>query len=243
MARSRTILTVARLRYEGNLETMQAIRPRTGAASHRARAFTLIELLVVIAIIALLAAILFPVFAQARERGRQAACINNTRQLTMGILMYAQDHDETLPPVAYEIADDEDVVWMDLIAPQVKSAGVFLCPGDSLSRRISYGLNEVAFVDLEDDPDAAPLTLSAFRTPASTVMLGEVGTKDDYRQPVPDVFKMVEPSDDLDDDDDARPAPRHFERVSLGFQDGHIKPMRLGDFYINQTPLDKWFTP
>lgn len=209
----------------------------------RAQGFTLIELLVVIAILALLAAILFPVFAQAREKARQSACLSNARQVTQAILLYAQDYDEALPPVAYEDDEQGDKEWPELIEPYVKNAGVFLCPSDGRSRRISYGLSELAFVDLEDDPTTPPVYLAAFQTPSSTVMLGEMGTRDDYQEQVPDVFKMVEPSDDLDDDDDARPAARHHQRVSLGFIDGHVKAMRLGDFYINQTPLDRWFTP
>ena len=64
------------------------------------RGFTLIELLVVIAIIAILAAILFPVFAKAREKARQTTCISNSRQIAVDILIYAQDHDETLPTTA-----------------------------------------------------------------------------------------------------------------------------------------------
>ena len=65
--------------------------------TRRRRGFTLIELLVVIAIIAILAAILFPVFAQARESARKASCISNTKQLGLGVMMYAQDFDETYP--------------------------------------------------------------------------------------------------------------------------------------------------
>src|ERR1700710_2641489 len=68
---------------------------RTNGA--RQMAFTLIELLVVIAIIAILAAILFPVFAQAREKARQASCTSNLKQLSLGLLMYVQDYDETWP--------------------------------------------------------------------------------------------------------------------------------------------------
>jgi prepilin-type N-terminal cleavage/methylation domain-containing protein len=207
------------------------------------RGFTLIELLVVISIIALLAALLFPTFAQAREKARQTACVSNTRQIAQAILMYAQDYDEALPPVAYEEADGDDKTWPELIGTYVRNDGVFLCPSDTRSQHISYGLNELAFVDLEDDPATPPLYLAAFRTPAATVMLGDMGTRDDYQEPVPDVLKMVEPGDDLDDEDDARPAARHFQRVSLGFMDGHVKPMLLGDFYINQQPLDRWFTP
>src|SRR5207247_9853304 len=63
----------------------------------RSKGFTLIELLVVIAIIAILAAMLFPVFAQAREQTRKAACSSNVKQIAVGILMYAQDYDERLP--------------------------------------------------------------------------------------------------------------------------------------------------
>ena len=66
---------------------------------HR-KAFTLIELLVVIAVISILAAILFPVFAQAREQARQTSCGSNARQLGVGVLMYIQDYDETLTPTA-----------------------------------------------------------------------------------------------------------------------------------------------
>src|SRR5436190_23066579 len=64
----------------------------------RNNGFTLIELLVVIAIIAILAAILFPVFAQAREKGRQTACLNNCKQLGVALMMYSADYDDTLPP-------------------------------------------------------------------------------------------------------------------------------------------------
>jgi len=91
------------------------------------RGFTLIELLVVIAIIAILAAILFPVFAKAREKARQTACLNNVKQLATAILMYAQDYDEVYPP-AYCVTPT--VVWPQLLQPYVKNTQLFACPSD-----------------------------------------------------------------------------------------------------------------
>lgn len=74
-------------------------RTRTSSLRRSRAAFTLIELLVVIAIIAILAAILFPVFAKARDKGRETACLNNVKQITLGFLLFAQDNNETLPTV------------------------------------------------------------------------------------------------------------------------------------------------
>ncbi|RYX82116.1 DUF1559 domain-containing protein [bacterium] len=106
-------------------------------ASFRARpAFTLVELLVVIAIIAILAAILFPVFARARENARRASCQSNERQIGLGALQYMQDYDETLFFSFYGTAGNSDATnykWMDAIFPYVKSEQVFTCPSDSAS--------------------------------------------------------------------------------------------------------------
>jgi len=88
--------------------------------------FTLIELLVVIAIIAILAAILFPVFAKAREKARQTACINNQRQIATGVLMYVQDHDELLPTV--------DNIWGGLSLDK----GVYICPSAGTKIKNAY---------------------------------------------------------------------------------------------------------
>jgi prepilin-type N-terminal cleavage/methylation domain-containing protein/prepilin-type processing-associated H-X9-DG protein len=210
---------------------------------HRLRAFTLIELLVVVAIVALLAAILFPVFARARENARKTNCANNTKQIGFAILQYAQDNDEILPPVAYEDDAGDDVQWPQLVEPYLKGRQALKCPSDSRSQRISYGLNEAAFVDWEDDPTDLPLHLAQFRHPAATVMLGDVGTQDDFLTPIPDTLKMVEPDDDLDDAVDGRPSMRHLERVNIAFMDGHVKSLKLEQFYTGQTPDDLWFDP
>ncbi len=94
--------------------------------TQRPHAFTLIELLVVIAIIAVLAAILFPVFAQAREKARQTACMSNLRQIGTAVLMYAQDYDETL--VATELGDEPEYFWGDMITPYTHNRQILACP-------------------------------------------------------------------------------------------------------------------
>jgi hypothetical protein len=195
-----------------------------------------------------LTAILFPIFAQARAKARQAQCASNTRQLALGILMYAQDYDETLPPVAYEIIEDneeEEVLWPEIVAPYLKNEQIRRCPDDVLGKTNSYGLNELAFADLADEEEErAPIrVLAAFERSAQTVMLGDIGTEDDFMTARPDAYKMVAPSFPLNDDEDARPSARHFQRVNLGWMDGHQKPYRLEQFYLQQEPADRWFAP
>lgn len=107
--------------------------------SFRARksAFTLIELLVVIAIIAILAAILFPVFARARENARRTSCQSNLKQIGIGMLQYVQDYDEKVPRSYYGIDRDASGAgrwkWMDVIFPYVKNEQIFNCPSDILT--------------------------------------------------------------------------------------------------------------
>jgi len=108
----------------------------------RARGFTLIELLVVIAIIAILAAILFPVFAQARDKARQASCLSNLKQVGLAITMYVQDYDETfywqkgyaevrdMGPGAWGTSYPTYVRWPFAIAPYLKNTQVYKCPSD-----------------------------------------------------------------------------------------------------------------
>ncbi len=112
------------------------------------RGFTLIELLVVIAIIAILAAILFPVFGRARENARRTSCLSNLKQMGLGLIQYVQDYDEIMPVSWYESgnggstgnADGKDYIWQDMIFPYVKSTQIYLCPsrGDELRAAYKY---------------------------------------------------------------------------------------------------------
>jgi len=109
----------------------------------RREGFTLIELLVVIAIIAILAAILFPVFAQAREKARAASCLSNNKQIALAFSMYKQDYDETYPPAVSVDAAGNTLWWENGVTPYIKSTnvgGILTCPS-AASRAWAYSMN------------------------------------------------------------------------------------------------------
>ncbi len=150
------------------------------------KGFTLIELLVVIAIIAILAAILFPVFATAREKARQTSCASNLKQLGLAFVQYNQDNDEF-----YGIPDNNSEGWATAIYPYVKAAGVYVCPDDPLSGNggnsgtnveISYTMNfdlEVPMVNTTNSANFPPainpgMAIAKLNAPASTVLLCEI---------------------------------------------------------------------
>jgi len=164
--------------------------------------FTLIELLVVIAIIAILAAILFPVFAQAREKGRQAVCTSNQKQIGFAILQYSQDYDETLPPTNYndpaQPVNPSPTTWMFIIDAYVKAgypeaaaatnsnvASVFSCPDYAATAVTANATPAHSYVSNanvmppwitgtgETAQTNPPLSLAALHAPASVVLIAE----------------------------------------------------------------------
>lgn len=155
------------------------------AFSRRAprRGFTLIELLVVIAIIAILAAILFPVFAQAREKARQVSCLSNFKQTGLALLMYAQDYDEQFPSGSQQIAGQPVDVnldgqgWAGQVYPYSKSAPILKCPDDSTGTVGANGniptLSPVSMFYNINIPFGGGAS-AALNAPSSTVLLGEV---------------------------------------------------------------------
>ena len=147
---------------------MNILAPRSRRA---APGFTLIELLVVIAIIAILAAILFPVFAKAREKARQASCSSNMKQIGLGFIQYVQDNDETWP---YSNIGGTCGAggWAGRIYPYVKSTQIYKCPDDSKTGTypVSYSANR-NFSDVNGS--GVPTTVAKLSAPASTVNLFE----------------------------------------------------------------------
>ena len=137
------------------------------------KGFTLIELLVVIAIIAILAAILFPVFQKVRENARRASCQSNEHQLGLAILQYVQDSDETFMPVNL-CCNTYGISWASKTYPYIKSIEVYRCPDDNTSTTSQGPASSYAF-NWNMQGGANPGgTLASQSAPASTVMLCEV---------------------------------------------------------------------
>jgi prepilin-type N-terminal cleavage/methylation domain-containing protein/prepilin-type processing-associated H-X9-DG protein len=149
------------------------------------RAFTLIELLVVIAIIAILAAILFPVFAQAKEAAKKTACLSNGRQIGIGFVMYASDWEDRLPFGSFP---ERTNTWTEQCQPYIKSKGIFRCPtdpstnwdkpapGPPMARLSSYLLNAWMMAAAPPLPASSYNTLTSVASPAGTIFVAEAAT-------------------------------------------------------------------
>jgi prepilin-type N-terminal cleavage/methylation domain-containing protein/prepilin-type processing-associated H-X9-DG protein len=193
----------------------------------RRKAFTLIELLVVIAIIAILAAILFPVFARARENARRASCMSNLKQIGLGIMMYSQDYDEKLPPTYnyYNGSGNAPLVWWeDVTQPYIKSWQLFICPSDSVP--ISYGTyrpsegpnpmltsyssNEIVMTA------GTGQALAAFTNPSTTILVADSEGMELYSKTIAVPGNSTTIIADYIGN-------RHLDGANFLFADGHVK--------------------
>jgi len=152
------------------------------APRRRPSGFTLIELLVVIAIIAILAGMLFPVFAQSREAARKTGCLSNAKQLITAVNMYAQDNDETLPHQHFDLLSIVGASWMYELDPYIRNGGVWKCPSDpnpqntwdgtTTDTSVSYGYN---FMFLNST------SLAAIAKPSETIaLMDSAGTDQEF---------------------------------------------------------------
>lgn len=141
----------------------------------RTQGFTLIELLVVIAIIAILAAILFPVFAKVREKARQTSCLSNEKQIGLAFAQYYEDYDEKWPQGSTSSTNTvPGFGWAGTVYPYVKSTGVLKCPDDSTSNSALQDGTPTYAVSYAFNSNAAGQSDAGFTAPASTVALFEV---------------------------------------------------------------------
>ena len=212
-----------------------------GAGATKHTGFTLIELLVVIAIIAILAAILFPVFAQAREKARQISCVSNLKQLGLGFMQYVQDNDETFPSVwngqSNQVSSGDIRYWPYAIYPYVKSVGVYHCPDDVSTNAVSYLANS----------GTGLMNLATFSLPASTLLLVD---GDDNNDGVSSKYATnTSTGYGLNEDyslycegwrlvNSDHHTPRHTGRANFLYVDGHVHVSPMLPSMAHPTPTD-----
>ena len=195
----------------------------------RRKGFTLIELLVVIAIIAILAAILFPVFARAREKARQASCQSNLKQMMLAVLQYVQDYDERGPYFAYlhDYADldgdgdtaEHSMIWNVMIEPYIMNGQIHECPSDNASHW---------FRTPAEDPDRFFYT--SYGIAYSTLASYDYGVKWGWLQTPAQTVYLGDGDGWLDSGNMGRRAiARHNDTWNAAFADGHVKALKLTD--------------
>ena len=206
--------------------------------------FTLIELLVVIAIIAILAAILFPVFAQAREKARATSCLSNLKQAGLAYAMYTQDYDETTP--LQKSNDPSSGYWYNLIQPYVKNWQLMLCPDRSITttktginypptlngRLLGYGYNDGWISDScygltcqQVDPITGKKirpgrSIAAISAPADCVAFGDTYDTPGYSIAMDNIFSGA-------DGPGLTRQIRHISQLNYCFVDGHAKVIKM----------------
>lgn len=219
------------------------------------RAFTLIELLVVIAIIAILAAILFPVFARARENARRASCQSNLKQLALGIQQYIQDYDELYPIYSSNSTARLPYGWADMIQPYVKSAQLLQCPSDSTASSndpIVLGYTDYAYnLSLGFDNVTASsrgLHSAVLTQPTLTVLLVDEGSDAainsraaHWTAGAGSFATSATRSPGLAAYLGATPQ-RHLDGMNYAFADGHVKWQKAADASRSAQVYNWWTT-
>ncbi len=199
-------------------------KPRTSEMKAKRLGFTLIELLVVIAIIAILAAILFPVFARARENARRTSCLSNAKQLGLGFMQYTQDYDEMYPIIGYALGDTvvypsgqtSNNSWILRVYPYVKSVQIFTCPSNTIPpwqggtspsavAGTSYGASSALLTN-----GLVPTALAAVQKVSDTVLLADSAGTAAYM--INQTYSSTRYVTD-----------RHLEGANFCFADGHAK--------------------
>jgi prepilin-type N-terminal cleavage/methylation domain-containing protein/prepilin-type processing-associated H-X9-DG protein len=216
------------------------------------RGFTLIELLVVIAIIAILAAILFPVFAQAREKARQTSCASNLKNLGTAILLYTQDFDESFPLAAYVTPSFDVLTWHDLTDPYARNTNIWHCPSSSVQKAdgngkitTHFGYNALYLTTVGIDIagtylDHKGVSLASVDHPTDTLML--VDARRSFASSwCGDDGKFLLPPSQPDTHCWGRPNPLHSEGSNVLWLDGHMKWLQPAQFYTGQAPVDRTF--
>ena len=199
--------------------------------------FTLIELLVVIAIIAILAAILFPVFSRAREKARTAACQSNLKQIALAAKMYTNDWDEMLPSHGHRCAgiNPNDFCQMFKLMPYVKNRDLFTCPSYPVQAcrrqrgiRWGYGWNWRGLIGLWRGFGRGGYPLPKIEFPASTVMVADTMASGPFIAPIPQGNCPARWGCEVEYRGKtwACIAPRHNEGANIAFVDGHVKWLR-----------------
>ena len=201
----------------------------------KSKGFTLIELLVVIAIIAILAAILFPVFARAREKARQTSCLSNLRQIGAATMMYMDDYDEYGPGHQGGPTGAND--WPDMILPYCRSGQIFRCPSASAGNTSMWGHQLVDGVyPLCYGPNCyymAYQSLAQVEDAVGTLMVADsIGDNRIGPDVVVREGRVAGCWDGL--------APRHNDMLNAAFMDGHAKAMKLSTIQANDAA---WFNP
>lgn len=226
---------------------------------HRRWGFTLIEMLVVIAIIAILAAILFPVFAQAREKARQTACMSNSRQFAIATSMYVQDWSAHMF-FSFNRIGNPGYRWMHMILPYMKAPAAYHCPSalarpPLASQRQVYGYNwqylgnsRLLAYGRGLTPDSAvlvPAATIAFADSAGS--LSRMGTPDEGRAGYAIDPPLPRPDSDWsgyhDPGDPAMVSGRHGGGANVAFCDGHAKWLSLAYIYRGNSLWNGTGTP